>query len=81
MRGTASQVPLGEEAARQARIDAGIDVDATRSTDSGQSSGSIVVLHTLAETPSRKRGTQDSGKGVRIMVCIMHCGFVGGHLV
>lgn len=67
-RGNAAATLLDDEAARQARLDAGIDVD-DLSASSGQSSGTVeLACQALTDTPSRKRGPQDSGKGVRLMV-------------
>jgi hypothetical protein len=64
-RGATCSVPLDDEAATQARIDAGIRV--VEQSNSEQSTGSVVAAK-LEDTPSRKRGPQDSGKGVRLMV-------------
>lgn len=64
-RGSVTAQPLDDEAARQARLDAGIAAEAL----SGSSHLSSDTVDTsLADTPSRKRGPQDSGKGVRLMV-------------
>ena len=58
---------LDDESARQARLDAGVAVDGPAGSD--HSSDTATQLQ-LEDTPSRKRGPQDSGKGVRLMVGI-----------